>query len=190
MSGNDNHTYGFSKGDAEELVEMIGGWEEEHFIGRVRPTKSAGITLYVFQLNSTGFETGDTATAVIYETSNAGTGAFVGAATVYDPSTVARGLRNGEKGLCVLQGGSYIVVTARPPESLIVLTPPGGIPARSGSSLGSAACVAYSYSTGALGSTSLTVNVRNLSTTAIAGDIYIQANCESFSHIWVATTAI
>jgi hypothetical protein len=115
MSGNDNHTYGFSKGDAEELVEMIGGGEGEFVEGRVRPsTKSKGTgegRFYGFELTSNGFLTTETASADIYELAGPIFGSMASEdADIYDPSKWYAGAGTGRRGICVKQDGLYYAV--------------------------------------------------------------------------------
>jgi hypothetical protein len=115
MAGNDNHTYGFSKGDAEELVEMIGGRETEHFEGRPRG-RTSNVTegrLYGFKLTNNGFLTTETATADIYELNGAAFGSVIDEdATIYDPSKWAAGAPIDLRGLCMKQGGLYYAIQA------------------------------------------------------------------------------
>jgi hypothetical protein len=115
MSGNDNDTYGFSKADAEELVEMIGGGETEY--PELRPRqKSKGEgegKLYGFKLTNNGFLTTQTATADIYELANNVFGTMIAdEATIYDPSKWAAGAAIDLRGLCIKQGGSYYAIQA------------------------------------------------------------------------------
>lgn len=57
----------------------------------------------------------------------------------------------------------------------LLQTPSGGIAARSGSTISSADCTLYSGAGGSLVSAGITVPVYNLSTTAVAGSVYIIA---------------
>jgi len=113
MAGNDNHTYGFSKSDAEEIVEMIGGGEGEFVEGRVRGGGGGGIVVYGFTLTSAGFVTTKTATANIFPLNEAVFGSSIeSGAKIYDPAGWALGLASGKSGLCVKQGGKYYAIQA------------------------------------------------------------------------------
>lgn len=57
----------------------------------------------------------------------------------------------------------------------IAQTPSGGIAARSGTTISSAACTLFSGEGGTLASATITVPVFNLSTSAVAGSAYIVA---------------
>ncbi len=57
----------------------------------------------------------------------------------------------------------------------IAMTPGGGIPARSGTTITSADCTVYSGEGGTLTSAGIEVPIYNLSTTAIAGSVYVVA---------------
>ena len=115
MSGNDNHTYGFSKGDAEELVEMIGGGEGEYVEGRVRG--GGGLKIFGFTLTNAGFVTTKTATADIFPLASAAFGtALEEDANIYDPAGWAIGATTGQTGLCVKQGGKYYAIQAGCPD--------------------------------------------------------------------------
>lgn len=60
------------------------------------------------------------------------------------------------------------------PGVYVAVTPSGGIPARSGTTLGTATCTLQQVSyAGTLSSTTRTVTVSNLSTTAVGGSAYI-----------------
>jgi hypothetical protein len=70
---------------------------------------------------------------------------------------------------CVVRFGNDV-------PAIVIMTPSGGIPARSGTTVGKANCTIYSISSGdVLTSTGRTVSVVNLSTTAVAGSVYGQA---------------
>jgi hypothetical protein len=71
------------------------------------------------------------------------------------------------------------------PEVYIALTPSGGIPARSGVVLGSASCDVYKVISDSLLSAGFTRTVYNLSTTAVAGSIYVQVKRDKFG-TWLA----
>jgi hypothetical protein len=60
-------------------------------------------------------------------------------------------------------------------DGFVCETPSGGITARSGSTISSAMCVVYKRVTNTISSTSNTVKVWNLSTTAVAGSVLIVA---------------
>lgn len=89
------------------------------------------------------------------------------------------------KQIANLPAGSFGDTGQRATEIYLFQTPSGGIPARSGTTLGKATCDAYYLSfdgtdatIGALtdaGSTQLTDTVFNMSTSAVAGSVYIQA---------------
>jgi hypothetical protein len=116
MSGNDNDTYGFSKADAEELVEMIGGGETEYLEGRVRGGGGGGAMLFGFTTTSSGFLTTTTATADIYALAGSGFGSLIqSGVTIYDSAAWARGLPSGVNGICVKQGGLYYAIQAACP---------------------------------------------------------------------------
>jgi hypothetical protein len=57
----------------------------------------------------------------------------------------------------------------------IAMTPGGGIPARSGTTISKADCTVYSATGGTLTSAGITVPVYNLSTTAVGASKYIVA---------------
>lgn len=60
--------------------------------------------------------------------------------------------------------------------AIIVQTPEGGIPARSGATVGKATCTIFRVtSADALESTGVSVSVINLATEAVAGSVYGQA---------------
>lgn len=71
-------------------------------------------------------------------------------------------------------------------QSLIAYTPVGGIAARSGSSVSSATCTIYELDSGSLSATTDTISVNNLSTTAVAGEVYIFAVQETRSGEFIA----
>lgn len=68
----------------------------------------------------------------------------------------------------------------------IALTPVIGIPARSGTSVGSASCTFYEIdSSNELTATSVTESVYNLSSVAVTGATYVVCNREYISGKWV-----
>jgi len=70
---------------------------------------------------------------------------------------------------CVVRFGNDV-------PAIIIMTPSGGIPARSGTTVGKADCTVYSISSSdVLTTTSRTVSVVNLAATAVAGSVYGQA---------------
>lgn len=104
----DNHTYGFSKGDAGELVQLIGGGDQSYIEGRVRGGQAqARARLYRFTLNA-NLNTG-TADADILEMD--GTDTTIDA-DVLDPLGIFSALVNTNAGLCLYQDGSYYVIQA------------------------------------------------------------------------------
>lgn len=108
----DGHTYGFSKHDAEQLANAIGGGDVE-FDDSFTDLGSPGIYIYGFTLTSAGFVTTKTATADIYPLSSAAFGTvLVSGATIYDPAGWALGLASGKSGLCVKQDGKYYAIQA------------------------------------------------------------------------------
>lgn len=67
----------------------------------------------------------------------------------------------------------------------IALTPVNGIPARSGTTVGTALCTFYEISGNQLTATLVTESVVNLSGIAVAGATYIVCNREYISGKWV-----
>lgn len=68
--------------------------------------------------------------------------------------------------------------------AIIILTPSGGIPARSGMSLGSAVCDTYTITdTNEMTPTGMSVTVLNMTATPVEGDAYGQA--KKISGKWV-----
>ena len=133
MSGNDNHTYGFSKADADELVEMIGGGETEHFEGRVRG--GVGLKIFGFTLTqpidrSGGSVYGFPAAANIHRLTPGFqflNPAFATGQAVQDPSGASIGMEAGQTGLCVRQHGFYFAITPVVRRTVLIKTPSGGL---------------------------------------------------------------
>lgn len=100
----DEHTYGFNKADAGELVQLIGGGDREYTEGRVR---GAGPRLYRFTLNaawSAGVADADILLMDGTDTTRD--------ADVLDPLSIFSSLGSGDAGLCIFQGGKYYVIQA------------------------------------------------------------------------------
>ena len=70
-------------------------------------------------------------------------------------------------------------------QSAIAYTGVSGVPARSGSTAGSATVTLYKLVGATLTSTSVTVTAYNLSTTAVAGSAYIQVKREYLTGKWL-----
>ena len=114
----DGHTYGFSKHDAEQLANAIGGGDVEFNDRFTMPggRNTGGVTLYGFTLSSAGFMTTATATATIYALGTAAFGSSIETGVnIYDPSGWALGLPSGSSGLCVKQSGYYYAIQAACP---------------------------------------------------------------------------
>ena len=86
-----------------------------------------------------------------------------------------------------------IVLLDSPSGTVIALTPSGGIPARSGSTVGSAACVLYTIDENDLlvamtnaASVAISKPVKNVMATAITGAKYILATIETSGNLCVA----
>jgi hypothetical protein len=108
----DGQTYGFSKHDAEQLVNGIGGGDVE-FNDRQPRYSGTGVVVYGFTLTNAGFVTTKTATANIFPIDGASFGsAIASGATIYDPAGWALGAASGQTGLCILQGGKYYAIQA------------------------------------------------------------------------------
>jgi hypothetical protein len=72
--------------------------------------------------------------------------------------------------------GSYPEIATNQRHGIIIQTPSGGIPARSGTTVGKANCTIYSISASdILTSTGVSVSVVNLAAEAVAGSVYGQA---------------
>lgn len=102
----DENTYGFSKSDAGELVQLIGSGDGEYPEGRVR-SGSGGAKLFRFTLNAS--LASGTADADILKMDGTDTGID---ANVLDPLGIFSILLNGDPGICVKQGGIYYAVQA------------------------------------------------------------------------------
>lgn len=108
----DGHTYGFSKHDAEQLANAIGGGDVE-FNDRYPRYPAVGVVFYGFTLTSTGFVATKTATADIFPLASAAFGAVLEEdATIYDPAGWALGMANATTGLCIKQGEKYYAIQA------------------------------------------------------------------------------
>lgn len=75
-------------------------------------------------------------------------------------------------------------LTAPGSSAAVFSTPAGGIPVRSGTTLGSATCTLFTVTSGTLTTTSTTNTVYNVMTTAVTGSVYIIA--QKIDGIWVA----
>lgn len=107
----DDSTYGFSKPDAEALLEKI-GLRDEIIQGRQKPVRgrsgSGGVTLYRFTLNAS--LASGTADADILNMDGTDTGLDE---DVLDPLGIFASLTSvGDAGLCLLQNGTYYVIQA------------------------------------------------------------------------------
>jgi hypothetical protein len=72
--------------------------------------------------------------------------------------------------------GSYAEIAPNQRHAIIILTPSGGIPARSGTTVGKANCTVYTISdSDVLTSTGASVSVVNLAAAPVAGSVYGQA---------------
>jgi hypothetical protein len=100
----DESTYGFSKADASELIQSIGGSEETYREGLVRSNATG---LFRFTLNAS-LSTG-TADADILRMDGTDTGIDD---DVLDPLGIFDTLTTGDAGLCLKQGGKYYVIQA------------------------------------------------------------------------------
>lgn len=105
----DNHTYGFTKNDAGELVQLIGGGDGEYIEGTVRGQGSGGnkARLYRFTMNEDW--TAGVADSDILAMDGTDTGTD---ADVLDPLGIFSTLSNGDAGLCLLQDGIYYAIQA------------------------------------------------------------------------------
>jgi hypothetical protein len=107
----DDQTYGFSKDDAGELINLIGSGESLH--SELKP-RGGGQSLFGFRVNS-GFSSGQTQ-AKIYRLAGASFGDLIGTFTLYDPTRWATGFLAGDIGLCQKSGGLYYAIQAPCPD--------------------------------------------------------------------------
>jgi len=107
----DKSTYGFSKSDAAELIQLIGSTDRSYREGLVRGGGGNGARLFRFTLNEDmGFTSPGRADADILD---AETGADTGIdADVTDALAIFSILENGDDGWCLRQGEIYYVIQA------------------------------------------------------------------------------
>lgn len=104
----DNHTYGFNKADASDLVQLIGNGDREYTEGRVRGGQSnTRARLYRFTLNADLSSGTADADILLMD----GTDTTIDA-DVLDPLGAFSSLSNTDAGLCLLQDGVYYVIQA------------------------------------------------------------------------------
>lgn len=107
MATTDENTYGFSKPDASELVQLIGNVDREYLEGRVRGGEGS-TRLFRFTLNAS-LATG-TADADILLMDGTDTGTD---ADVLDPLGIFASLTAvGSPGICIMESGTYYVIQA------------------------------------------------------------------------------
>lgn len=110
MAG-DRHTYGFSKQDARDLLQTIGGGDVEFPEIRPRGRGGGGSRLVRFEL--TASLASGTGAADFQEMD----GTAISSDTLRDPEAIFAVLDTGDRGLAMLQGGQYFAVQAKcPPE--------------------------------------------------------------------------
>lgn len=84
------------------------------------------------------------------------------------------------------QGGGGAKVIPEQRRVAIAKAPSGGIPARSGTTPGSASCTFWEIGTGpTLAATSVSETVYNISGTAVAANALITVNREYLSGLWI-----
>ena len=104
----DERTYGFSRPDAEALVNMIG--VEEGNVPRRKPRGGGGNRLFRFTMNENwGATTAGAADSDILEMDGTDTGID---ADVLDPLGTFSTLTSGSAGLCIRQDGKYYAIQA------------------------------------------------------------------------------
>lgn len=103
----DEHTYGFSKADASELLTKIGSGDREYPEGKVRGVTAAGSRLFRFTLNEAWTAGAADADILLMD----GTDTTIDA-DVLDPLGIFSTLTTGDPGLCIRQDGSYYVIQA------------------------------------------------------------------------------
>ncbi|MCA9130695.1 MAG: hypothetical protein KDB22_26590 [Planctomycetales bacterium] len=101
-----DNTYGFSKDDAGELVQLIGGADREYLEGKVRGN-GGGASIYLFTLTAT--ITSGSGTGTIRNLSD-DTEIATGQ-TIEDPLGHFTGLTSGYRGYCVKNGANYVALS-------------------------------------------------------------------------------
>lgn len=104
----DESTYGFSKSDAGELIQLIGSGATE-FSEEWPSTGRGGARLVRFEM--TGGWVSVAADADFAEMD----GTPIGSDTLLDPEGIFELLESGAKGLAMLQGGEYFIIQAKCP---------------------------------------------------------------------------
>lgn len=99
----EERTFGFSKADALELVQLIGNADTEFTEMRVRPSALKLVRFELLESLSTG-----TANATI----NSMDGDEIDEDDVLDPEEIFASLTTGDTGLALKQGGKYYVIQA------------------------------------------------------------------------------
>ena len=144
--------------------------------GRIGYTPSSGIPAM------DGGVAGYVENVSLYQIGENGTMFDVGSDfTVYNPFSTA--ISGNVHILCKRVDGAWIVDSEHATRTYLLMTPSGGIPARSGTTAGSANCTPYyiESSTGSIiewldsSAASQTFEVFNVAASAVAGDKYIQA---------------
>lgn len=98
----DEATYGFSKADATEIVQLIGGSDVEY--PETRRRGGLGIFRFVLLANLTS----GTASATIKNMA----GTTISTKDVLDPEGIFAELVSGDTGLAIGQGGKFYVIQA------------------------------------------------------------------------------
>lgn len=108
----DESTYGFSKADAGELINLIGSGATE--FSEEWPGGGSGGGSRLVQFVMTSDWSGTAADADFSEM----TGAFIESALLRDPNAIFAVLESGAAGLAMFQGGEYYAIQAKcpPPE--------------------------------------------------------------------------
>ena len=106
----DESTYGFSKSDAGELIQLIGSGATEFSEEWPTAGKGGGSRLVRFEM--TGDWSSNIADADFAEMD----GTAIGADTLRDPEGIFDALEEGAKGLAMFQGGEYFIIQAKCPE--------------------------------------------------------------------------
>ena len=110
--GKDERTYGFSKEDADELIDLIGSGEST--FPEIRPRGGGGGSgaIFGFTLTAEKTQIADSVAAEIYNLNGAAFGTLVETSTLYDPANWYGPASIGSVGICRLQGGKYYALQA------------------------------------------------------------------------------
>lgn len=100
----DENTYGFSRGDAEALIESIG--PAETTFNELRPRGGGGVNLFLYTLTSAMSAGSGTATI----RNMADDTQIATSQTVVDTLGFFNGLAIGQRGICVNSGGTYYAI--------------------------------------------------------------------------------